>query len=150
MLVLVLALASAHAAAAPHQRNDISSIMKPVKAIVAGISARDSAVLAAQLRPDADVTVAAEGPDGKPIIRHLSASQFSGSIHPGPERLEARLGKPDIRVDGNIAMVWVGYSFLIDGKVDHCGVNHFDLVLEEAGWKAQNVTWTSRKLGCRV
>jgi ketosteroid isomerase-like protein len=138
----------AHPAAPAPAPASKSAIMQPIEAIMRGISARDSAALAAQLRPDADVTVAVEGPDGKHVIRHLSASQFSGSVQPGPEHLEARLGKPDIRVDGDIAMVWVGYSFLIDGKVDHCGVNHFDLVREENVWKVQNVTWSSRKSRC--
>ena len=126
-----------------------ASIMAPVRAIIAGIAAHESAALAAQLRPDADITVAAERPDGSHAIRHLTPAEFSGSVRPGPERLEARLGEPVIQVDGDIAVVWVSYLFFRDDQLDHCGVNHFDLIRENQEWKVQNVTWSSRTTGCR-
>jgi hypothetical protein len=126
-----------------------AEVMRPVRAIVAGVAAHDSAMLAAELRPDADITVSVERPDGSRAIRHLTAAQFSGSIKPGPERLEPRLARPDIRIDGDIAMVWTPYLFFRDGKLDHCGANHFDLIREGGAWKIQNVTWSTRPAPCR-
>ena len=144
MPAMILALAALAASAA-----DKDAVMRPVRAIVAGVAAHDSAMLAAQLRPGADVTVAVERPDGSRAIRHLTAEQFSGSIKPGSERLEPRLETPDIRIDGDIAMVWTPYLFFRDGKLDHCGANHFDLVREAGIWKIQNVTWSTRPAPCR-
>jgi hypothetical protein len=125
-----------------------AEVMRPVRAIVAGVAAHDSAMLAAQLRPDADVTIVAVRPDGSPAIRHLTAAEFSASIKPGPERLEPRLAQPVIRIDGDIAMVWTPYLFVRDGKLDHCGANHFDLIREAGAWKIQNVTWSTRTAHC--
>jgi hypothetical protein len=124
------------------------AVMAPVREIVRGIAARDPAILAAQLRDGADITVVAELPGGARDIRHMTAAEFSGSVRAGAGRLQARLGRPSIRVDGDLAMAWTPYVFLRDGRADHCGVNHFDLVREAGAWKIQNVTWTLRKSGC--
>jgi hypothetical protein len=53
-----------------------------------------------------------------------------------------------IEVDGDIAMVWGPYTFTVNGKVHHCGVNHFDLVRDGGSWKVLNVTWSQRTTGC--
>ena len=45
-------------------------------------------------------------------------------------------------------MVWSPYVFTIDGKLSHCGTNHFDMVRDATGWKVQNVTWTQRTTDC--
>ena len=45
-------------------------------------------------------------------------------------------------------MVWSPYVFTIDGKVHHCGVDHFDLVREAGAWKVLSVTWSQRTAGC--
>lgn len=126
-----------------------AAVMVPIRAIISGIAAHDSPALAAQLRPDADITVAVERLDGGHAIHHLTSAEFSGSVRLGTERLEARLGEPVIQVDGDIAVVWVPYLFFREDHLDHCGVNHFDLVRENQQWKVQNVTWSSRTTGCQ-
>ena len=45
-------------------------------------------------------------------------------------------------------MVWAPYTLLKDGKPDHCGYDHFDLVREGTTWKILNVTWSQRTTGC--
>ncbi|MFX8926085.1 hypothetical protein ABTN20_19705, partial [Acinetobacter baumannii] len=64
------------------------------------------------------------------------------------ERYEERLSDPAIEIDGGIAMVWGRCTFLIDGKVHHCGYDHFDLVRDGGTWAIQNLTWSSRTTGC--
>ncbi|WP_240320667.1 nuclear transport factor 2 family protein [Sphingomonas crusticola] len=124
--------------------------MAPIKAMFAGLAARDGAAILAQTRTEGGATVANEKPDGSRSIRHLTWAEFAGGIKPGPERYEERISDPAIEIDGDIAMVWAPFTFLIDGKVHHCGVNHFDLVREQGAWKVLNVTWSSRTTGCEV
>ena len=45
-------------------------------------------------------------------------------------------------------MVWSPYVFTIDGKVSHCGTDHFDMVREAGRWKIANLTWSKRTTGC--
>ncbi len=125
-----------------------SGVMAPIDALFAGLAARDAQAILAQVRPDGGATVAEEKPDGTRAIRRLSWTQFAAGIKPGPERYAERLTDPAIDIDGDIAMVWSPYVFTIDGKVHHCGTDHFDLVREGGRWKVQNVTWSSRTTGC--
>ena len=92
------------------------------------LARRDSAIILAAMRPDGSAIATSEKADGTRSVRRMSWAEFAAGIKPGPERFEERLTDPAIEIDGDIAMVWSPYVFLIDGKVHHCGVDHFDLV----------------------
>jgi hypothetical protein len=132
----------------PPPVSEEGQVMAPINALFDGLARRDSAIILAAMRPDATAIVAAEKPDGTRSVRRLTGAEFAAGVKPGPERFEERLSDPAIEIDGDIAMVWSPYTFLIDGKVHHCGVDHFDLVRENGSWKVANVTWSSRTTGC--
>lgn len=134
--------------ALPPPGTEEAAVLAPIQAMFAGLAARDGAAILAQTRTEGGATVAVEKPDGSRSIRHLSWAEFTGGIKPGPEKFEERLSTPAIEVDGDIAMVWSPYVFLIDGKAHHCGINHFDLLRENGSWKVLNVTWSQRTTGC--
>lgn len=134
----------------PLADSDTRAVMAPIDAMFAAMSARDPQALLAQLRPDGGATVAVERPDGTRVISHMSWAEFATHIKPGAEHYEERLTDPAIDVDGDIAMVWSPYVFLIDGKTHHCGVDHFDLVRDNGAWKIENVSWSQRTTGCGV
>ncbi|MDB5679810.1 nuclear transport factor 2 family protein [Sphingomonas bacterium] len=132
----------------PPPTSEEGQVMAPINALFDGLARRDPAIALAAMRPDATATAANEKPDGTRSVRRMSATDFAAGIKPGPERFEERLTDPAVEIDGDIAMVWSPYVFLIDGKVHHCGVDHFDLVREGGRWKVANVTWSSRTTGC--
>jgi hypothetical protein len=144
-LLLALALSASPAAA---QTSDEAAVMAPIDAMFAGLTARDGQAILAQVRSDGAAAVVVERADGTRSFRRMSWADFAGGIRPGAERLEERMADPLVRIDGDIAMVWGQYDFLVDGQRRHCGVNHFDLVRESGVWKVQNVTWTQRTQGC--
>jgi hypothetical protein len=127
---------------------DTAAVMAPINRLFAGMAARDPQALLAQLRPEGGATVAIESADGARAVSHMGWAEFASHLKPGAERYEERLTDPAVEVDGDIAMVWSPYTFLIDGKVHHCGVDHFDLVREAGAWKILNVTWSQRTIGC--
>jgi hypothetical protein len=53
---------------------------------------------------------------------------------PGPQRRQT-----------SFAMVWAPFDFLIDGKVDHCGTDLFNLVRQDGKWLIASVADTGRK-----
>ena len=127
---------------------DTAAVMAPIDRLFAGMAARDPQALLAQLRPEGGATVAIEQADGTRAVSHMSWSEFATHLKPGPERYEERLTDPAVEVDGDIAMVWGAYTFFVDGKAQHCGVDHFDLVRENGSWKILNITWSQRTTGC--
>ena len=132
----------------PPPTSEEGQVMAPVTALFDGLARRDPAIVLAAMRPDATATAANEKADGTHTVRRMTAAEFAAGIKPGSERFEERLIDPAIEIDGDIAMVWSPYVFLIDGKVHHCGVDHFDLVRDGGRWKIANVTWSSRTTGC--
>ncbi|MES2421750.1 MAG: nuclear transport factor 2 family protein [Pseudomonadota bacterium] len=125
-----------------------AGVMVSIDALFAALAARDGQAILAQVRPDGGATVAEEKSDGTRSVRRTSWTEFAAALKPGPERYAERLTDPAVDIDGDIAMVWSPYVFTIDGKVAHCGTDHFDMVREAGRWKIANVTWSSRTTGC--
>jgi len=145
-LFAVLLAGSAPAEAAPGA-SDTPAVLAPVHAIMDGIRRRDASAITAQVHPTGNATAVIEQRDGTRIIRRSDWATYLGLIRPGPERYQARLGNPSVEIDGDIAVVWVPYTFMIDGAVQHSGVDHFDLVRENSQWKVLNETWSQRTHG---
>ncbi len=132
----------------PAAMTEEAGVMVPIDALFAALAARDGQAILAQVRPDGGATVAEEKPDGTRTVRRMTWPEFAAVIKPGPERYAERLTDPAVDIDGDIAMVWSPYVFTIDGKVAHCGTDHFDMVREAGRWKIANITWSSRATGC--
>jgi len=62
--------------------------------------------------------------------------------------LDERIGAPEIRVDGNLAAVWVYYEFYVGDQFSHCGVDSFQLGRTDAGWKILLLADSRRRTGC--
>lgn len=128
----------------PYGDPEIAGVMTPIEALFAALSARDGAAILAQVNPRGLATVADERPDGTRSVRHMSWAEFAGGVKPGLDRIAERLDNPAVEIDGDIAMVWSPYVFTVNGRVQHCGTDHFDLVRDAGRWRVLNVTWTSR------
>ena len=125
-----------------------AAVMAPVTALLAGIGARDATAALARVRQDGTLTAAIERADGTHDVRRMSWANFAARLKAGPERYEERLLDPAVEIDGDIAMVWSPYVFLINGHADHCGADHFDVVRDGGNWKVLNITWSQRTTGC--
>jgi hypothetical protein len=125
-----------------------AGVMVPIDAMLAALATRDGQALLAQVRPEGGATAVEEMADGTRIIRRTGWSDFAARLKPGPERYAERLTDPAVDIDGDIAMVWSPYVFTIDGRVAHCGTDHFDMVRDAGRWKILNITWSKRTTGC--
>ncbi|AQR72713.1 hypothetical protein BXU08_02630 [Sphingomonas sp. LM7] len=154
LLPLLLALQTTPVApivkgtALPPPGTEEAAVLAPINGIFTAIARRDGQAALPHVRAEGRATATGTKPDGTPVINGRSWTEFAGGLTAGPERYEERMPSPAIEVDGDIAMVWGDYVFLIDGKVAHCGVNHFDLVREAGAWKVLNITWSRRTTGC--
>ena len=132
----------------PYTDADTANVLTPINALLAAVGARDGVAILAQVRPDGSATAAIERADGTRTIRRQGWAEFAAAVHPGPERYAERLFDPAVEVDGDVAMAWSPYVFTVDGRVDHCGADHFDLVRDGGRWRILNVTWSQRTTGC--
>jgi Putative lumazine-binding len=133
------------AQALPPPASEEQAVLVPINRLFAAMAAKDGARMLAQVRADGRLTgVSENGTKGS------TWGEFAARFKPGegPALEERLVGAPAIEVDGDIAMVWSPYIFLVDGKLSHCGIDHVDLVRDAGQWKVLNITWTQRKTDC--
>jgi hypothetical protein len=143
-LVLVLAGATAAGlltaslyAATPEEQ----AVLAPVQAMFDGMAKRDTAAIKAPLLPGGTMVLMR---DGKPT--QMTFDAFAERVgRPGTTHIEERIHDPLVRVDNDLAVVWAPFEFLIDGKVDHCGTDLFNLVRQNGRWLIASVADTGRK-----
>jgi Putative lumazine-binding len=143
-LVLVLAgatvagllTASLHAATPEEQ-----AVLAPVQAMFEGMAKRDAAAIKVPLLPGGTMVLMR---DGKPT--QMTFDAFAERVgRPGTTHIEERIHDPLVRIDNDLAVVWAPFEFLIDGKVDHCGTDLFNLVRQDGRWLIASVADTGRR-----
>ena len=130
-------LTSSLHAATPEER----AVLAPVKAMFDGMAKRDAAAIKEPLLPGGMMVLMR---DGKPA--QMTFEAFADRVErPGTTQIEERIHDPLVRIDNDLAMVWAPFEFLIDGKVDHCGTDLFNLVRKDGKWLIASVADTGRK-----
>jgi hypothetical protein len=59
------------------------------------------------------------------------------------DKLEERFQNVEIRQDGDLGLVTFNYDFVINDKVHHSGLEHWQVRKIDGQWKILSVTWTS-------
>jgi hypothetical protein len=127
---------SLHAATPEEQ-----AVLTPVKAMFDGMARRDAAAIKEPLLPGGMMVLMR---DGKPT--QMTFDAFAERVgRPGTTQIEERIHDPLVRIDNDLAMVWAPFEFLVDGKVDHCGTDLFNLVRKDGKWLIASVADTGRK-----
>ena len=144
--------AQAPAASTPTSSDTVTA-RKEVLALVAklfdGMHTRDTASIRATLHPAAVLISAGMRQDGTPSIQVDSVDSWLRSIAtPRPELLDERIFNEKVLVDGTLAAVWVDYSFYIGTRLNHCGVDAFQVAKGPAGWRIIALADTRRRTGC--
>ena len=58
------------------------------------------------------------------------------------DRLEERFQNVEIRQDGDLGLVTFDYDFVINDKIHHSGLEHWQVRKIDGQWKILSVTWT--------
>jgi len=75
--------------------------------------------------------------DGKSRVDVIGGEAFT-KFFTKPGAFKEVMYEPNVEVSGDWAMVWGRYVFFVGDKVSHCGINQFNLVRTDAGWKIAN------------
>ena len=120
---------------------DEQAVLVPINAMFDGMAKRDAAAIKAPTLPGGTMVLMR---DGKPTqITFVAFAERVGK--PGKTQIEERIHDPLVRIDNDLAMVWAPFDFLVDGKVDHCGTDLFNLVRTDGKWLIASVADTGRK-----
>ncbi len=144
---LLLGGGGAHGVAA-QTSPDEAAVMEVVNQLFDAMRARDGAAAASVFHPEARMISTGTGPDGSPRIGVQSTEGFVNAVGQGGDPWNEPLFDPEVRVDGNLAHVWVFYHFFAGETFSHCGYDSFQLVRTGEGWKIISIADTRRTEGC--
>ena len=87
--------------------------------------------------------------DGEQVVNKGDVTKFIEAIgSPHEEVWDERVTNLTVKIDGDLAQAWMDYSFYIDDKFSHCGVNAMHLVLKDGAWRIFQIVDTRRKSDC--
>jgi hypothetical protein len=136
-------------AAAPlTAQEDEKAVRAVVDRMFDAMLAKDTAAFRSTLHPEFRLVLTSYR-DGQPSHRVIPGDAFVANIGSATSELEERIENVEIKVHDNVATVWNDYAFYVDGRLDHCGIDAFQLVRTTDGWKVVHVADTQRAEGCR-
>jgi hypothetical protein len=53
--------------------------------------------------------------------------------------------RPEVRINGGVAMVWYPYDLYVDDKWSHCGVDVFTLIRVADRWRIATMVWSAEQ-----
>ena len=141
--------ANAQAAAAATHSADSAAALKVAVSVFDAMRKRDTTMARAAFAPDARLTTAATTRDGAPRVQSEKVDAIVNALaQPSDSVWDERIYKPEVRVDGNLATVWMEYDFYLGSQFSHCGVDAFQLAKYPEGWKIVALADTRRRQGC--
>src|SRR6201991_714528 len=138
-ITAVAALAMFVASPSEAATKEEAAVLAPVQAMFDGMAKYDQPAMLATVQPEGSVALLR---DGKML--RMTLGDFIGKIKASPKRIEERIHDPLVRIDGDIAMVWAPYDFLVDGQVKHCGTDIVNLVRVDGRWLVAGIADNSR------
>ncbi len=117
------------------------AVLAPITQLFDGMSKRDAAMIKKPLLSGGMMVLMR---DGKPT--QMTFEDFADRLgKPGTTQIQERIHDPLVRIDHDLAVVWAPFEFLVDGKVDHCGTDLFNVVRADGQWVIASVADTGRK-----
>ena len=117
--------------------DDKASALALVNKLFDEMAAANAAGILATGTADNQLAAVQKMRDGKTRISAINGEQFT-KFFTKPGAVKEVMYDPKVEVDRDWAMVWGRYVFFADGKLSHCGINQFNLVRTETGWKIAN------------
>lgn len=150
-LITALALGAALLAGSrPARAQDAQAeVRATVKALFDGMRAGDSTAVRRLFDPSARLMRAGRNREGVPMLRAEPIDGFVQAVGtPHDQVWDERISDLVVQVDGNLAQVWMNFTFYLGGQKRHCGVNAAQLFRSADGWKFFQLSDTARMADC--
>jgi hypothetical protein len=122
-------------------KQDRNAVLAPVQAMFDGMAHHDAASIKAPWLPGGVLVLVREG-----NLSQITVENFANRVATsGTTHIEERIHEPQVRIDHDLAVVWAPFNFFIDGKLDHCGRDLFNLMQKSGRWQIAALAATTRK-----
>lgn len=140
-IAVVAALAASQTALAQSSDGERDAVLKTVQRFFDTMTAKDVDG-ARQVLQEQGRFHAMRMRDGKPDVRAFSNEEYFADLKASTQQMRERIWDPEVRISGLIASVRAPYDFWLDGKLSHCGIDQFNLIKTENGWKIAGGVYT--------
>ena len=132
------------------QSTDESEAKKVIIDFFEAFHKQDSVILRNLTHPTIKMQSVGANAEGNVQVSTTDYGNFLKSIIsiPASTKFEEKLHSFNVQVNGPLANVVTEYSFFVNDKISHCGVNSFTLVKEDQEWKIAYLIDTRKKEGC--
>ena len=138
---MTLLIAALLAVAALGPADEKAEVQAAVDAFIAAINSNDAAALD-RLTHDEGAAFIQGYVEGREGLRRRANKESIERMKVSTSRNTERYWNPTILVHRDIAHFWAPYSFDVDGKRSHCGVDSFSLAKVDGQWMLTNNAWT--------
>ena len=127
----------------------VDSVKATIDKMFKAMKSSDATLLKSCFADSAILQTIARDKTGNSIVKNEVVADFANVIGTIPkDAADERITYDIVKVDGPLAIAWTPYKFYYNGQFSHCGVNSFQLVRFNGGWKIQYLVDTRRKQGC--
>jgi SnoaL-like protein len=119
-----------------------AAVLAVADSALAAITQGNMTALTDVMLPEA-IMISTGTRDGVPRYRVRTRAEQRAA---NPSTQVAERGfRPEVRVNGTVAMVWYPYDLYLDGKWSHCGVDVFTLTRTADGWRIATMAWSAEQ-----
>ena len=111
------------------------------------MSTNDANLAASVMIEDGVIYGYVETSEGFRLIRTTTEQFLEGMRNRSDAALE-RIWDVKVLVHDRLAIAWTPYDFFLNGEFHHCGVNNFNLIRTDDGWKIAGVTYSIEVESC--
>jgi len=118
-----------------------------VEKLFLGMRMANVSIVRETLAPDVRIAAVA-GVGGSARIEAQDIEGFLRSIGVSQGAWNEQIYDVEVRSDDTMASVWAPFTFYLNGRLSHCGVNSIELLQDAEGWKITQISDTRRTAGC--
>ena len=131
------------------QQTDKDAVKQTINTMFDAMRKGDSTLLRSTFHKNIVFEGVANKKDGTVDLNIDNPNDFIKAVGtPHKEMWDEQVAFNDIKIDGDLASVWMPYKFYLGKTFSHCGVDVFQLMRTPAGWKIIYVVDTRRKGNC--
>ena len=131
----------------PANHPDVDAVLTEVQALFDAMEAGDGAAIAELFAPDGRLIIMPkDGGGAAPNI--VSGAEWAANFPTDPGQMLEKMYSPEVRIDGDMAMVWASYDFHLGDEFSHCGVDLLDMAKIDGQWRILTITFTRQTVDC--
>lgn len=148
--VALLVLAALFLSGPASAQDRTTGVLAAIEQFFDGMRAGDSTMVRSSLHPDARFLTSMVR-DGEPMLHAGNTDRFVEAVGASRDEIwNERVWNVEVRLDDDLAQVWMNYAFFLGEELSHCGVNAMQLVYDRESWRIIQLTDTRRTEPCEL